>query len=195
MYHPVHCNSCSCKRAMAVSCVDCYRPCRPGCTNQTCGVVAENPLVSTVTVGVSLGEDVVAVPSIIDGSSPAALAFILRFPITCGATYLLEGLPKGVNGILGLARTETALHTTHIQLIAHKFALCMPSSTAAKGVMIFGNGPYIFSPTHDDLPKSLMYTPLLVNPVSTSPVYSEAGPFVEHFIGVNPSESMALPSP
>ncbi|XP_042482789.1 probable aspartic proteinase GIP2 [Macadamia integrifolia] len=184
-YHPVPCGSNRCKLAKGGSCTGCNGPRRPGCTNNTCGVVAENyPLVDSV-LAAGLGEDVVAVPST-DGSNPGHLAFMRRFPITCGATFLLQGLAKGAKGMLGLARTETALHKqiTSSFKIAHKFALCMPSSTTAMGVMFFGNGPYAFLPNHVDLSKSLMYTPLLINPVSTAPVYTQGEPSDEYFIGV-----------
>ncbi|XP_043699295.1 probable aspartic proteinase GIP2 [Telopea speciosissima] len=183
-YHPIPCGSTRCKLAKDISCSGCNGPRRPGCTNNTCGVIADNPIVDGVSVSL-IGEDVVAVPST-DGSKPGHLAYMRRFPITCGATFLLQGLPKGVEGMLGLASTETALHKqlTSKFKIAHKFALCMPSSTTAKGVMFFGNGPYAFLPNHFDLSKSLMYTPLLINPVSTAPVYTVGEPSDEYFIGV-----------
>ncbi|KAJ4981943.1 hypothetical protein NE237_032780 [Protea cynaroides] len=181
---------------VGVSCVDCYGPRRPGCTNRTCGVLAENPLVDTPLVGAWLGVDVVVVP-FTNGSYLAALAFIHRFPIVCGATYLLKGLPKGVKGILGLARIDSALHTRlkYSLKVAHKFAICMPSSTTAKRVMIFGNVPYIFLPSHVDLSKLLMYTPLLVNPPKTLPIYAELEPSIDYFIGVTSIRIDGTPIP
>lgn len=59
----------------------------------------------------------------------------------------------------------------------------MTSSATSKGVVIFGDGPYVFLP-NIDASSSLIYTPLIINPVSTAPAYYVGEPSAEYFIGV-----------
>lgn len=49
--------------------------------------------------------------------------------------------------------------------------------------MFFGGGPYVFLPG-SDVSKSLMYTPLIINPVSTAGVSVGGEKSAEYFIGV-----------
>ncbi|KAM7462688.1 hypothetical protein LguiA_030809 [Lonicera macranthoides] len=51
-------------------------------------------------------------------------------------------------------------------------------------VTFIGGGPYIMRPVLQDLSKLLTTTPLLINPVSTAPAYTEGEPSDEYFIGV-----------
>ncbi|XVF28806.1 hypothetical protein REPUB_Repub15cG0063500 [Reevesia pubescens] len=62
--------------------------------------------------------------------------------------------------------------------ISSKFALCIPSSTPDSGLgdIFVGGGPYLSEP--------LTFTPLLINPVSTAPVFSEGEVSEEYFINV-----------
>ncbi|EEE63670.1 hypothetical protein OsJ_18488 [Oryza sativa Japonica Group] len=90
----------------------------------------------------------------------------------------------GATGMVSLSRARFAFPT---QLAAtfrfsRKFALCLPPAAAA-GVVIFGDAPYVFQPGVD-LSKSLIYTPLLVNPVSTGGVSTKGDKSTEYFVGL-----------
>ena len=84
-----------------------------------------------------------------------------------------------------LSRARFALPT---QLAAtfrfsRRFALCLPPAGAA-GVVVFGDAPYAFQPGLVLSNASLIYTPLLVNPVSTAGVSAKGDKSDEYFVGV-----------
>ncbi|KAI5395199.1 GLC7-interacting protein 2 [Lathyrus oleraceus] len=89
----------------------------------------------------------------------------------------------------GLGRTKISLPTQLASAFSfdRKFAFCFSSSN---GVVIFGDGPYGFAANVGSAPnvvydsKSLTYTPLLINPVSTASAFSQGEPSAEYFIGV-----------
>lgn len=85
----------------------------------------------------------------------------------------------------GLGRTKISLPSQFSAAFSfpRKFAICLTSSNA-KGVVIFGDGPYVLLPHADDLSQSLIYTPLILNPVSTASGYFEGEPSTDYFIGV-----------
>ncbi|KAI9114844.1 hypothetical protein K1719_013857 [Acacia pycnantha] len=92
---------------------------------------------------------------------------------------LLQGLPIGSDGIIGLARTELALpaQLSSAYKFPLKFSLCLPSSNVrGYGDMLVGAQDYGF--------KVLKTTPLIVNPVSTAPVFASGVPSYEYFIDV-----------
>ncbi|KAI3754979.1 hypothetical protein L1987_54771 [Smallanthus sonchifolius] len=45
--------------------------------------------------------------------------------------------------------------------VADKFAVCLPSSSAADGVAFLGDGPFYFTPSNLDLRTILSYTPMI----------------------------------
>ncbi|OIS95801.1 PREDICTED: basic 7S globulin-like [Nicotiana attenuata] len=175
---PVPCDSTPCKRSFSVACT-------VGNNHSTCSHDPYNPFIHTSTGG-ELAQDVVSLQST-DGSNPGRFIRSARPGVVfgCGATFLLEGLAKGVKGIAGLgngfiglpSQLATAFH------LDRKFAICLSSSTTSKGVIFFGNSPYVFLPGID-VSKRLVYTPLLKNPVSTSGSYFIGEPSMEYFIGV-----------
>lgn len=177
-YRPVCCRSAQCFLAMFYgACGDCFPAPWPWCNKNTCSVFPENPFNRTSTGG-ELAEDFLSLPST-DGSNPGPLATDPSFLFSCAPTSLLEGLASGATGMAGLGRTKIGLPS---QLAAtfsfhRKFALCLSSSTSSDGVIFFGDGPYNLL-LNVDASRSLIYTPLIINPVST------AGAFVEYFIGV-----------
>ncbi|XP_010938774.1 probable aspartic proteinase GIP2 [Elaeis guineensis] len=182
-YRPVRCRSARCSLAMANACGDCFSAPRPGCNNNTCGVFPENPFIRTSTGG-ELAEDVLSLPST-DGFNPGPLATDRTFLFSCAPTSLLEGLAIGAAGMAGLGRTKIGVPS---QLAAtfsfhRKFALCLSSSTSSDGVIFFGDGPYHFL-LNVDASQSLIYTPLIINPVSTAGTYVAGEKSAEYFIGV-----------
>ncbi|XP_021904849.1 basic 7S globulin-like [Carica papaya] len=66
-----------------------------------------------------------------------------------------------------------------------KFAICLASSSRSSGVVFFGDGLYGFLPSPNlDFSKSLIFIPLILNPVSTSSASFEKEPSADYFIGV-----------
>lgn len=102
----------------------------------------------------------------------------------CGSTFLLEGLASGVKGIVGLGRDKIGIPLQFASAFSfnRKFAICLSSSTTSKGVIFFGNEPYVLLPGID-VSKSLVYTPLIFNPVSSTAGF-EGEPSSDYFIGV-----------
>ncbi|KAK2646916.1 hypothetical protein Ddye_022111 [Dipteronia dyeriana] len=120
-----------------------------------CGQSVGNPIIRTSTHG-DIGQDVVTLQST-DGSNPGKVVKVPNFSFTCGATLLLQ----------------------------RKIRSLLSSSTSSdeNGVIIFGDGPYVIRPGFD-VSKSLTYTPLFINPVSTAGAFSLGDKSFEYFIGV-----------
>uniref|UniRef100_A0ACD5U429 Uncharacterized protein n=1 Tax=Avena sativa TaxID=4498 RepID=A0ACD5U429_AVESA len=183
-YARVPCASKPCRLARTGACAtSCVGAPSPGCLNDTCGGFPENT-VTRVATGGNLITDTLSVPTTFR-PMPGPLATAPAFLFACGATFLTEGLAAGAAGMASLSRARFALPT---QLAAtfrfsRKFALCLPSVTSA-GVVVFGDAPYAFQPGVVLSGSSLLYTPLLVNNVSTAGVSGEGDKSNEYFIGV-----------
>ncbi|WVY96631.1 hypothetical protein V8G54_028782 [Vigna mungo] len=158
-YRRARCRSAQCSLARSTSCGDCFSAPRPGCNNNTCGLIPDNTITHTATSG-ELAEDTISVQST-NGFNPAP-------------TFLLQGLATGVSGMAGLGRTKIALPSQFASAFSfhRKFAVCLSSS---KGVAFFGDGPYVLLP-NIDAAQLLTFTPLLVNPVSTASAFSQGEP-------------------
>lgn len=183
-YHPARCRSAQCSLAKASGCGDCFSAApKPGCNNNTCGVLPDNTVTRTATSG-ELAQDVVTVDST-TGSNPGRVVSVPKFLFSCGSTFLLEGLASGVVGMAGLGRTKIALPSQFAAAFSfrRKFAICLSSSSSSNGVVFFGDGPYSFLPGID-VSQSLTYTPLFINPVSTASAFTSGEPSAEYFIGV-----------
>ncbi|GFZ12329.1 eukaryotic aspartyl protease family protein [Actinidia rufa] len=138
-YRPIRCGSTKCKAAKGSGCV-----------------------------ADGFGEDVMSVYST-DGYSVIAKNKVSHFPFSCAASFLLEGLASGTNGMIGLARTQTSLPTQIAYAFKlphpHKFALWIPSSNkSGLGDIFICDGPYYMLPTAKIVSESLTTTPLLINP-------------------------------
>lgn len=187
-YSPIPCGSRKCEAAKGIGCMGCTLPDlpRPGCTNDTCGSDAYNPI-KNLLYAAGLGEDVMEVYST-DGQSTISSNTVPDFPFSCGASAQLRGLAFGTIGMVGLARSPisftTKIASTFKLPHPKKFALCLPSSMTGSGDIFIGSGPYYMLPYTKDLSKSLATTPLLINPVSTAPSYSEGDPSDEYFVDV-----------
>ncbi|KAK7245813.1 hypothetical protein RIF29_40664 [Crotalaria pallida] len=167
-YQPVHCDSKKC--SSSTWCSGCNGPFKPGCSNDTCGANIINPLAGTIFSG-DAGVDIIS----LSGSKQSdLLSSCTNSDLFSGDPSVLKGLPEGSKGILGLARTSLALPT---QLSSTcKFAICLPTLFNNEPGKLFINGA----------PKSNMLntTTLIVNPVSTAPIFSEGEPSYEYFIDV-----------
>ncbi|KAJ8622654.1 hypothetical protein MRB53_031183 [Persea americana] len=183
-YRPARCRSAQCSLANSNGCGDCFSAPRPGCNNNTCGVSPENTVTRTSTGG-ELADDVVSLQST-DGSNPGQVVTVPQFLFSCAPTFLLQGLASGVKGMAGLGRTRIGLPSqfaSAFSLPRRKFAICLSSSTSSNGAIFFGDGPYVFLPGID-VSNSLIYTPLIINPVSTAGSYVQGEPSYEYFIRV-----------
>ncbi|KAG4122554.1 hypothetical protein ERO13_D11G273850v2 [Gossypium hirsutum] len=145
-------------------CHTCFSKARPGCHNNTCGLMSVNP-VTGLTAMSELAQDVLSIYST-QGSNPGPLVKIPRFLFTCAPSLLLQPvLPGNVQGVAGLGYSPISLPT---QLASHfgyagfapTFALCL----APNGAIFFGDSPYYMLPGLDiSLPVG--YTPLIISPL------------------------------
>ncbi|KAJ4834377.1 GLC7-interacting protein 2 [Turnera subulata] len=182
-YKPVRCRSAQCSLARSKSCIiDCYSSPKPGCHNDTCALVADNTVTRIAGSG-EVGQDDVSIQST-DGSNPGRVVSVPNLIFTCSVTMFLQGLANGVKGMAGLGRSRISLPSQFSAAFSfdRKFAICLTSANA-KGVVFFGDGPYVMLPGID-VSKNLIYTPLILNPVSTASAYFEGEPSSEYFIGV-----------
>lgn len=176
-YKPARCNSAQCNLAQSKACGECYSGPKPGCNNNTCSLFPYNPIIRTSTSG-ELAQDVVSIQST-NGFNPGRVVSVPNLLFTCGSTFLLEGLSSGAKGLAGLGRTKIGLPSQFAAAFSlkRKFAICLSSN----GVVFFGAEPYVFG---IDVSKSLIYTPLFINPVSTAGTHFEGEKSAEYFIGV-----------
>ncbi|XP_059625175.1 probable aspartic proteinase GIP1 [Cornus florida] len=182
-YHSLPCNSSLCESLDPHACSNCFNPPAPGCANNSCALFPENPVTQQSILAESL-VDSLALPTT-DGRNPGQLSHVPEFVFSCSNTSLLQGLAKGVTGLAGLGRSNLSLPaqvSTDFSLPC-VFALCLSGSASSPGVGFFNtNGPYYFSP-EIDLSKSLIYTPLIVNPAGST-IITYLHPSDEYFIGV-----------
>ncbi|OMO74350.1 Peptidase A1 [Corchorus olitorius] len=183
-YKPALCNSAQCSFARSKSCGDCDIGPKPGCNKNTCSVLPSNPVSRTGTIG-EVTQDVISVQST-NGKNPGKPVSVPKFLFSCGSTFLAEGLASGVKGMAGLGRSKISMSSQFPAAFSfrRKFAICLSSLPNANGVIFFGDGPYTFLPGEFDVSKSLIYTPLILNPVSTSPAFFSNEASADYFIGV-----------
>ncbi|KAK9030760.1 hypothetical protein V6N11_032172 [Hibiscus sabdariffa] len=180
-YKPVPCNSAACNLAYSPSCGSCFGGPKPGCNNNTCNLFPTNNIKHGATIG-EVAQDVVSVQST-DEKNPGEVVSVSKFMFTCAWSFLMEGLASGVKGVAGLGRTKISMPSQFSAAFSfpRKFAVCLSSSN---GVVFFGDGPYTFLPSNIDISKSLVYTPLILNPAKTVGVASKGEPSSDYYIGV-----------
>ncbi|XP_043724000.1 probable aspartic proteinase GIP1 [Telopea speciosissima] len=184
-YKPIFCNSSLCASLKSLACSNCYEPPRPGCANDSCALFPENSVTRDSTIGDAL-IDAIALPTT-DGYNPGRLVLISDFVFSCSRTFLLKGLAKGVAGVAALGRSNFSLPAQISTTFSSQylFALCLSGSSSSTGVAFLGTaGPYVFLPQQVDLSKSLIYTSLILNPVSDTVITYYGQPSDEYFIGV-----------
>ncbi|XP_059315845.1 probable aspartic proteinase GIP2 [Lycium ferocissimum] len=184
-YKPVPCSSVPCERSFSGACVEsCVGSPSPGCNNNTCAFFPDNPFINTGSVG-EFAEDVVSL-QLTDGcSNTGKFVSANGVVFACGPTFLLKALAKGVIGIAGFRNGFIGL-PSQIAAAFHldrKFAICLSSSTTSPGVILFGDSRYVSLPGVN-VSRTLAYTPLLKNHVSTVGSHIQGEPSMEYFIGV-----------
>ncbi|GMI65332.1 secreted aspartic protease 2 [Hibiscus trionum] len=162
-YHAPRCRSTQCARADAHYCHTCSSKARPGCHNNTCGLVSVNPVTGQTAMS-ELAQDVLSIHST-RGSNLGPLVKIPRFLFTCAPSPLLQTvLPGNVQGVVGLGHSPISLSSQLASYFgfvsfAPTFALCL----ATNGVIFFGGSPYYMHPGID-ISRPLSYTPLIISP-------------------------------
>ncbi|KAL6989663.1 hypothetical protein U1Q18_015414 [Sarracenia purpurea var. burkii] len=166
-YHPADCRSPTCSLAHASN--DCHlshclstrrRLCT---TNNTCVAFSQNGFTGKVTAG-ELSQDILSLQST-NGLYPTSMVSVPRFLFLCAPDILSRGLAAGAAGVAGLGNGLVGLPEQLADAFnfSRKFALCLPPSTTAAGVLFFGDGPYVLLPGID-VSKLLIFTPLSRRP-------------------------------
>ncbi|KAH7522370.1 hypothetical protein FEM48_Zijuj07G0131200 [Ziziphus jujuba var. spinosa] len=128
-------------------------------------------------------------PAVIITLAVSSLIIVLLKPaplVSLAKTLSRFNPPMGLtSGMAGLGRTKIGLPSQFSSAFSfdRKFAICLSSSTTSNGVVFFGAGPYVLNPGID-VSRSLTYTRLFINPVSTAASYFEGEKSSEYFIGV-----------
>lgn len=156
-YRRVPCGTAICSASSEGRCGNvCYGP--GICHNNTCNVNVYNAYLDVNTMG-DLSQDVVALSTV-----HGVQLTIPRFAFSCAPSILINEMGKGIAGLAGLNKATLALPTQLSTKLgfSNKFAICLPGSRDinGKGVVFFGDGPYVFSPGID-VSKHLTYTPLV----------------------------------
>lgn len=159
------------------------------CSNDSCSLFPENPVTRNTVLGTALADSLALPTSTLGPGGP--LALVPNFVFSCSTGPLLQGLATNATGLAALGRSNYSLPAQISAALSSPriFALCLPSSSSsAPGAAFFGStGPYYFSSSNSqiDLSKSLIYTPLVVNPVSDTVVtYDNAQPSDEYFVNL-----------
>lgn len=166
--HPrVICRSPQCLQAQSYS----PHSCIPGSKQQypqlpcTCLVTPVNPITKLCALAQLTYRNFTVFT--INGSNPIGRITFSNTYVSCAPESLLRSLPKGVIGVAGLSRAPLALVSQFTPFLgpSKKFAICLPDTDAAPGLVFFGDGPYnLMPPTNFDAASILTYTPLLKIP-------------------------------
>uniref|UniRef100_A0A7N2L426 Peptidase A1 domain-containing protein n=1 Tax=Quercus lobata TaxID=97700 RepID=A0A7N2L426_QUELO len=87
-YHAPYCHSTQCSKANSHTCHTCPYTARPGCHNNTCGLMVENPVTHQSAMG-ELAQDELLIQST-QGSNPGPMARVPQFLFTCAPSFLLQ---------------------------------------------------------------------------------------------------------
>ncbi|KAI3700380.1 hypothetical protein L2E82_45006 [Cichorium intybus] len=104
-----------------------------------------------------------------DGKNPFSYySFVTHRTAACVTSSMLESFPANVSGVIAFSTSPYAFPTSLLkETYIRTFALCLPSSLSAHGVMFFGTGAYYLLPNSDvDVRSLLSYTPLVNHPDS-----------------------------
>ncbi|KAJ6693859.1 hypothetical protein OIU85_004627 [Salix viminalis] len=179
-----------------VGCFACLMNCRdstPNCGDSVCVLKPENPFDPT-----SSDNSNQYAPALVDYFSMLTLdntgsigglssSSPFTFIFSCAYKENLRGLAGGVTGSAGLGRSRISIPVQASTIFHYPryFALCLSGSKTRPGAAFIGTkGPYKFG-RGIDLSKSLVYTPLLLNPVGKYSYPDLKKPSDEYFIGVS----------
>lgn len=186
-YLHIPCNASLCASLHSLACSNCYDAPAPACGNDTCALFPENPVTRKATIANAI-IDSLALPTT-DGSTQGRLGLVPDFVFSCSQTFLLQGLANGVTGQAAMGRSNYSLPAQVSAALSSPryFALCLSGTPSDPGVVFLGtSGPYHFKSLTSkiDLSKSLIYTPLILNPVGSTVITYYRQPSDEYFIGL-----------
>ncbi|XWS76430.1 hypothetical protein CRYUN_Cryun01aG0175500 [Craigia yunnanensis] len=168
-----------------ISCSNCFNPPSPSCANDSCSLFPENSVTRKTAISTAL-TDSLALPTS-DGSIQGPPILLPAYIFSCSPPSLLQGLANNVTGLAAFGRSNYSLpmQVSNTFSVPRYFALCLSGSTSDPGVALVGSvGPYYFSSQKIDLSKSLVYTPLILNPVGSTVIAYAGEPSDEYYINV-----------
>ncbi|KAI4364395.1 hypothetical protein MLD38_020491 [Melastoma candidum] len=165
------CPSEQCSSARA-RCGGCFLSPVFACYDHKCGRFLDNSVQKHAFYGIVSQDEISMKSAGLDVRVPGTV-FI------CGETVALEGLAEGVKGIMGLGKTNISTVTQFASTfqLQRKFSVCLSSSLRSDGQLVIGDRPQ-----HSI--KSMTYTPLITNPVSTASAFFPGESSAEYFIGL-----------
>ncbi|KAF3967509.1 hypothetical protein CMV_008500 [Castanea mollissima] len=151
----------------------------PACANSTCALFPENPLTRRATLANAL-LDSLALPTT-DGSTQLSQlgGLVPDFLFSCSQTSLLQ---RGRR--FGRSNFSIPAQVCRSLSLPRSFALCLSGSRSQPGPVFLGSGGPSFFNSKIDLSKSLIYTPLILNPVGSTVITYYLQPSDEYFIGL-----------
>ncbi|KAI3700376.1 hypothetical protein L2E82_45002 [Cichorium intybus] len=170
--HPVSCNEYPCTDIRtsysykAPSCLPVTNSSTlPGSGDCICPVNVVNPV--NGTCGQALLNYDTFTFKVTDGKNPFLDSYVMNSNAACVPSSMIESFPANVSGVMAFSTSPYAFPASLFQPVRKTFALCLPSSLSAHGVIFFGMGPYYLLPNSNvDLRSLLSYTPLVNHPDS-----------------------------
>ncbi|KAL9344987.1 hypothetical protein Peur_062662 [Populus x canadensis] len=186
-YQHVPCNSSIANSLGSYGCVDiCDGPPGPNCANNSFLFLPDNPIKPVDYKKVNgLNDALVDYLALLNNLG--SLSSIDNFIFSCARTGFLKGLAKGVTGLASLGNSNLSIPVQISKAFSSSpncFAMCLSGSISQPGVALFGSkGPYNF--LHGiDLSKSLLYTPLIFNPLGRDAVPNTHTLSPEYYVGL-----------
>ncbi|KAB5512454.1 hypothetical protein DKX38_029482 [Salix brachista] len=167
-YQHIACNSSIANSLSAYACMDtCEDPPGPNCGNNSFSFLLDNPIKAVDYRKVN-GINAALVDTLALPNTQGSLVSISNFIFSCARTGFLKGLAKGVTGLAALGNSNLSIPVQINKAFPSSpncFAMCLSGSTSQPGLVLLGSkGPYNFL-QGIDLSKSLLYTPLIFNPL------------------------------
>ncbi|KAF9661466.1 hypothetical protein SADUNF_Sadunf19G0071800 [Salix dunnii] len=186
-YQHVPCNSSIASLLGPYACLNlCDGPPSPNCGNNSFLFLADNPI-KPVDYRKVNGLNTALIDPFALPNAQGSLTLINNFIFSCARTGFLKGLAKGITGLAALGRSNISIPIQINKVFPSTpncFAICLSGSNSQPGVALFGSkGPYNFLPGID-LSKSLIYTPLLLNPLGKDSDVDKPIPSSEYYIGL-----------
>ncbi|KAJ1417101.1 Xylanase inhibitor, C-terminal [Sesbania bispinosa] len=166
-YQAPFCHSTLCSRANAHTCHTCVDSAsRPGCHNNTCGLMSTNPITQQTTMG-ELAQDVFAILST-NGPNLGPMVRVPSFLFSCAPSFLAQkGLPKNIQGVVGLGHAPISLPNQLSSYfgLQHQFTMCLSRyNPTSNGAILFGDAATNMRRNGYDLFRDMAYTPLIITP-------------------------------
>uniref|UniRef100_A0A6N2MKQ4 Peptidase A1 domain-containing protein n=1 Tax=Salix viminalis TaxID=40686 RepID=A0A6N2MKQ4_SALVM len=170
-YQHIPCNSSIANSLSAYACMDtCEDPPGPN-------FLLDNPIKAVDYRKVN-GINAALVDSLALPNTQGSLVSISNFIFSCARTGFLKGLAKGVTGLAALGNSNLSIPVQINKAFPSSpncFAMCLSGSTSQPGLALFGR---------IDLSKSLLYTPLIFNPLGRDSDSNNHRLSPEYYVGL-----------